>query len=100
MEGFHFFFSFDFVLPEERPRRLSGRHPGSVAPLAQKPLAAPSFIVQNSAAVVLSDSPSDGIRPGTGDHLRDGAGMGNVLELRFRGHGRRVNTLASTQARH
>jgi hypothetical protein len=22
--GFHFFFSFDFVLPEERPRRLSG----------------------------------------------------------------------------
>jgi len=63
--GFHFFLSFEFVLPEKRPRRLSGRRSGGLTRLAQKPLAVPSFIVQNSPAVVLIDSPHHRIRSGT-----------------------------------
>jgi hypothetical protein len=65
MDSFHFF-SFRSILSYlwSAPEGCLAGSPEGTA-LAQKPVVAPNFIVQNSAAIVLSDSPRDGIRPGT-----------------------------------
>ena len=50
MDRLPFFFSFESVLPEERPGRLSGRRRRRLTRLPQKPLDLRSNIVQNGPA--------------------------------------------------